>query len=64
MTVKEKTTTPAVGRTVDEQRAGIDRRVLTYDWYVPERRSTADRRLGRATAKGNHGEWRDRRRYA
>jgi hypothetical protein len=65
MTIKEKTATPVGGRIVDEQRAGFDRRVLTYDWYIPERRSTADRRQkGRPYANDNHGEWHDRRQYA
>ncbi|BBO92509.1 hypothetical protein [Desulfosarcina ovata] len=48
---------------INERRAGIDRRVLTYDWYIPERRTTTDRRQGQCE-DDSHGEWRDRRRYA
>lgn len=29
-----------------ERRAGIDRRALSYDWHIPERRTDADRRQG------------------
>ena len=49
-----------------ERRAGFDRRTLTYDCYIPERRRTPDRRGSDPCADRDtdHGEWRDRRRYA
>lgn len=49
-----------------DRRAGMDRRRLTYDWYIPERRNTADRRSSEACTDHDedHGEWRNRRRYA
>ncbi len=30
---------------INEKRCGIDRRVMSYDGYIPERRVTVDRRL-------------------
>ena len=53
-----------VGRIVGERRSGIDRRVLTYDWYIPERRNILDRRHTEKTFNNSHGEWCDRRTYA
>lgn len=50
-----------------ERRTGMDRRMLNYDYYIPERRVTADRRGVHPYAADrdrSHGEWRDRRRYA
>ena len=64
MVMEKKKDGSISGRFIKERRAGIDRRVLTYDWYIPERRSTADRRQRQPNADSNHGEWRDRRRYA
>jgi hypothetical protein len=49
-----------VGRIVEERRSGIDRRVLTYDYYLPERRIPRDRRQGNQC----HGEWRNRQKSA
>ncbi|VTR66442.1 hypothetical protein DESC_480152 [Desulfosarcina cetonica] len=47
----------------NDRRVGIDRRVVSYDCYIPERRGATDRR--RACGDDTlHGEWRDRRRYA
>ncbi len=39
-----------------EKRIGIDRRVLSYDWHIPERRAAADRRLATNYASSNRGE--------
>ena len=64
MLIEKKKQRSIVGRTVGDRRTGIDRRVLTYDWYIPERRSIDDRRQNGKCAIGIHGEWRDRRRYA
>ena len=36
---------PLCRQTAGEERIGIDRRVLSYDWHIPERRAAADRRL-------------------
>ena len=49
-----------------ERRAGMDRRVLTYDYYIPERRTSVERRSDEPYADRDdvHGEWRGRRRYA
>lgn len=49
-----------IGRIVGERRSGIDRRVLNYDWYIPERRSILDRRHAKKTVSKGHGEWRGR----
>ncbi len=59
MRFKEKKQRPVCGRTVGEQRTGIDRRELSYDWHIPERRAAAERRLGRKYAISNHGRLRD-----
>lgn len=49
----------------NERRTGMDRRMLTYDCYLPERRVNADRRSSSCRSRDkDHGEWRDRRRYA
>ncbi|MBR9984353.1 MAG: hypothetical protein KFF68_00445 [Desulfosarcina sp.] len=58
--MQEKKQPPVRGRTAGEQRTGIDRRVLSYDWYIPERRAAAERRLGRKYAISDRGGWRDR----
>ena len=59
MRLKEKKQRPICGRTVGEQRTGIDRRMLSYDWHIPERRTAAERRLGKKYAVSNQGGWRD-----
>jgi hypothetical protein len=61
MLMHEKKLRPICGRTAGEQRTGIDRRVLSYDWHIPERRAAAERRLGRKYAISNLGGWHDRR---
>jgi hypothetical protein len=48
------------GRIVKERRSRIDRRVLTYDYYIPERRIPWDRRQGNQW----QAEWRNRRKSA
>ena len=63
MLIREKKQRPVCGRTAGEQRTGIDRRVLSYDWHIPERRAAAERRLGRKCANNDHGEWCDRQPY-
>jgi hypothetical protein len=66
MIIQAKKAKPIGRQMVNERRTGIDRRVLTYDWYIPERRTTGDRRQEQPRAGSNHGhgEWRDMRRYA
>ncbi len=59
MRLKENRQRPVCGQTHCEQRTGIDRRMLSYDWHIPERRAAADRRLGRKCASSYRGEWRD-----
>ena len=59
MRLKEMKQRPVGGQIAGEQRTGIDRRMLSYDWHIPERRAAADRRLGRNCASSYHGEWRD-----
>ncbi|MBC2709477.1 MAG: hypothetical protein HGJ94_00235 [Desulfosarcina sp.] len=56
MITKAKKRGPVCGRIVGERRTSINRRVLTYDWYIPERRAVADRRQGRSGARSNHGK--------
>jgi hypothetical protein len=63
MLIQEKNLRPVYGRNAGEKRTGIDRRVLSYDWQIPERRAAAERRLGRECAISNDGEWRDRQPY-
>ena len=60
MYVDRKKEGSVVGRFVKERRSGIDRRVLTYDYYIPERRIPWDRRQGNQC----HGEWRNGRKTA
>lgn len=48
----------------DDRRIGIDRRELTYDWYIPERRIDGDRRQDREKQQDSHKAWRLMRRYA
>ena len=64
MLIKKRRRGPAFLRIVSDRRSGIDRRELTYDYYIPERRKTVDRRQGGLNAGNNDGEWRGRRRYA
>lgn len=64
MPIEKKRQGSIVGRIVGERRSGIDRRVLTYDWYIPERRTILDRRDAKKAASNRHGEWRGRRNYA
>ena len=55
MLIKTERREKAGGSFADERRAGIDRRALTYDWYIPERRVDTDRRQRRKTASGDGG---------
>ncbi|WP_319408132.1 hypothetical protein [uncultured Desulfosarcina sp.] len=64
MIIKEKEAASVGGRIAGDRRTGIDRRVLTYDGYFPERRTIDDRRQNKKSATDIQGEWRDRRRYA
>jgi len=64
MIINAKKANAVGGRIAGDRRTGIHRRVLTYDWYIPERRTIDDRRQNKKSATGSHGEWRDRRRYA
>jgi hypothetical protein len=64
MIINGKKTASVGGRIAADRRTGINRRVLTYDWYIPERRIIDDRRKNRKSVTGIHGEWRDRRRSA
>jgi len=42
-----------------------DRRQVSYDWYIPERRITVDRRFSiPSSTNDDHGQWRNRKRYA
>ena len=50
------------GRMVADRRSGINRRVVTYDWHVPERRGLADRRQVGIKAGASHAAWRVMRR--
>jgi hypothetical protein len=52
---------PLCRQSAEEQRVGIDRRVLCYDWHIPERRAAVDRRLVIECVSNNHGAGRDRR---
>jgi hypothetical protein len=63
MLIQKKKPIAVGGPTAGEQRTGIDRRVLSYDRYIPERREDADRRLGRRCSGGYHEERRNRPRY-
>ena len=47
-----------------DRRIGIDRREMTYDWHIPERRSDGDRRQDREKQKNANKAWRLVRRYA
>ncbi|BBO71682.1 hypothetical protein DSCA_56120 [Desulfosarcina alkanivorans] len=63
--ITAKITLPINEPIEDERRSGFDRRVLTYDWYIPERRTTADRRQKQQPCAGSsHGAWTDMRQYA
>ena len=53
-----------VGRLVGERRSGIDRRRLTYEWCIPERRTLTDRRQETKELGENDSSWRHRQRYA
>ncbi len=52
------------GEIVGDRRSGLDRRQITYDWYIPERRITADRRFSIPSLTNDHGEWHNSQRYA
>lgn len=56
MLIQEKKQRPVVGRTAREQRTGIDRRVLSYDWHIPERRGDRERRLNGKCTSGQQ-QW-------
>jgi len=60
MYVDRKKEGSVIGRFVKERRSGIDRRKITYDCYIPERRIPWDRRQGNQC----HGEWRNGRKTA
>ena len=60
MFIERKDEDGITGRIVEERRSGIDRRVLTYDYYIPERRIPWDRRQGNQC----QGEWCNRRKSA
>ncbi len=60
MRLKEKKKGSIWGQTPGEQRTGIDHRMLSYDWHIPERRSAADRRSVRKYAISDRGGWPDR----
>ena len=64
MSIKREKKEPVSGQVVNDRRSGLDRRNMTYDGYIPERRITTDRRFSIQPRDSNHGEWRDRRRYA
>ncbi len=64
MLIKRDEQKPVSERIVGERRAGIDRRVLTYDYYIPERRGTTDCRRVQTYASRSHGKWYDRRQCA
>ena len=53
-----------VGRLVGDRRSGIDRRRLTYDWCIPERRTLPDRRQEANVLHKKYSSWRHRQRYA
>lgn len=53
-----------VGRIVAKRRSGFDRRVLTYDWYIPEHRTILNRRHTQKAFTNSHLEWRGRQKYA
>ena len=64
MYINRKEAGPICGRIVEDRRSGLDRRQITYDWYIPERRITADRRFSIPSPASGRGEWRDKRKYA
>ncbi|HSO19841.1 MAG TPA: hypothetical protein VLT88_10305 [Desulfosarcina sp.] len=64
MLIKKRRRGPAFLKIISERRSGIDRRVLSYAFYIPERRINPDRRQQGTGAGGGLGEWRGRRRYA
>lgn len=64
MLIKKRKRGPAFLRIISERRSGIDRRVLNYDYYIPERRINPDRRQRGSHGDNDHGEWRGRRRFA
>ena len=64
MHVEKKNRRLIVGRWVGDRRSGIDRRRLTYDWCIPERRTLPDRRQEANVLRENYSSWRYRQRYA
>lgn len=54
MHVEQQSRGRVIDRLVGERRTGIDRRRLTYDWIIPERRGLPDRRQGSNAQSGNH----------
>ncbi len=54
MHVEQQSRGRIIGRLVGERRSGIDRRRLTYDWIIPERRALPDRRQESNAQSGNH----------
>jgi len=64
MLTKKRKHGPAFLRIISERRSGIDRRVLNYDYYIPERRINQDRRQRGVYGNNDHGDWRGRRRSA
>ncbi len=64
MTIKTKKTGPEDGRIAGERRTGINRRILFYDCYIPERRATTERRKDLEYPRSKHEQWNDRTQYA
>ncbi|PID39937.1 MAG: hypothetical protein CR984_05810 [Proteobacteria bacterium] len=52
------------GKIVNDRRSGLDRRQVSYDWYIPERRITVDRRFSIPSSENDHTAWNCRQRYA
>lgn len=64
MYIDRKKEGPVCGQIVEDRRSGLDRRQITYDYYIPERRITDDRRFSIPSSSTERGEWRGRQRYA
>lgn len=56
MHIEQKRKGSIVEQIVGERQSGIDRRVLTHDWYIPERQASLDRRHGENAANERHGK--------
>jgi hypothetical protein len=64
MYIDRKKEGPVCGEIGGDRRSGLDRRQVSYHWYIPERRITVDRRFSIPSSTSDHAEWRDRKRYA